>query len=152
MQQEVQQFMDQNKKYLSPYYCSLIRDALLSVSPDVARKAMSVKIDKPSKITLISLFFGILGIDRFIVGDYIYGIIKLCTIGIFFIGWIIDVLFMGKFTKEFNSARILVECFPGKVKKPTMISRFSEYTKTNPDQIKSLIQSSRDFKESWYMH
>jgi TM2 domain-containing membrane protein YozV len=39
---------------------------------------------------LLSFFFGPFGFDRFYLGYHSIGVIKLCTGGIFFIGWAID--------------------------------------------------------------
>ena len=48
-------------------------------------------------ILVLSIFFGGLGIDRFVVGDIGMGILKLLTGGIFGILWVIDwFLIMGR--------------------------------------------------------
>ena len=48
-------------------------------------------------ILVLSIFFGGLGIDRFVVGDIGMGILKLVTGGIFGILWVIDwFLIMGR--------------------------------------------------------
>jgi len=41
---------------------------------------------------LMSLFFGTLGVDRFIMGHIFLGILKLITAGGFGIWWLIDVI------------------------------------------------------------
>lgn len=41
---------------------------------------------------LISIFFGVLGIDRFIMGHIFLGILKLMTGGGFGIWWLVDVI------------------------------------------------------------
>jgi TM2 domain-containing membrane protein YozV len=41
---------------------------------------------------LMSLFFGTLGVDRFIMGHFWLGILKLITAGGFGIWWLIDVI------------------------------------------------------------
>lgn len=48
-------------------------------------------------ILVLSIFFGGLGIDRFVVGDIGMGILKLLTGGIFGVLWVIDwFLIMGR--------------------------------------------------------
>lgn len=41
---------------------------------------------------LMSLFFGSLGVDRFILGHILLGLLKLVTLGGFGIWWLIDVI------------------------------------------------------------
>lgn len=41
---------------------------------------------------LISIFFGVLGVDRFIMGHIFLGILKLITGGGFGIWWLVDVI------------------------------------------------------------
>lgn len=41
---------------------------------------------------LLSIFFGIFGIDRFYLGYYSVGLVKACTFGFMFIGYLIEML------------------------------------------------------------
>ena len=41
---------------------------------------------------LLSVFLGIFGADRFYLGYYSYGVIKLCTFGVMFIGYLVDMI------------------------------------------------------------
>ena len=41
---------------------------------------------------LLCLFFGYLGLHNFYVGKIFWGIIYLCTMGFFGIGWILDII------------------------------------------------------------
>lgn len=50
----------------------------------------------------MSIFFGWFGVDRFILGDFVLGIIKLLTFGILGIFWIIDIFMISKRTKDLN--------------------------------------------------
>ncbi|MFH1484484.1 MAG: TM2 domain-containing protein, partial [Chloroflexota bacterium] len=44
-------------------------------------------------LMLISIFFGYLGFDRFYAGQIGWGIVKLLTMGGFFIWWLIDAVY-----------------------------------------------------------
>ena len=41
---------------------------------------------------LLSVFLGFLGADRFYLGYFAYGAIKLCTFGVMFIGYLVDMI------------------------------------------------------------
>ena len=41
---------------------------------------------------LLSVFLGVFGADRFYLGYYAYGVIKLCTFGVMFIGYLFDMI------------------------------------------------------------
>lgn len=41
---------------------------------------------------LLSIFFGMFGLDRFYLGHYGIGFIKLCTFGFFFVGQLCDII------------------------------------------------------------
>ena len=48
---------------------------------------------------LLAIFLGIFGIHRFYAGKYISGVVYLFTYGVFYCGWILDIILiiMGKF-------------------------------------------------------
>ena len=41
---------------------------------------------------LMSIFFGVLGVDRFMMGHIGLGLLKLCTAGGFGVWWLVDVI------------------------------------------------------------
>jgi TPR repeat protein len=51
-------------------------------------------------LLLLSIFLGLFGVDRFYVGKWVTGILKLLTIGGFYCWWILDVIWIasGRFT------------------------------------------------------
>ena len=50
----------------------------------------------------VSLFFGVFGVDRFMLGDIKMGIIKLMTFGELLVLWAIDLFTINKRTKVYN--------------------------------------------------
>lgn len=86
-------------------------DALKSAmsSTDDSRFAMinNVKLKSPTSAWFVSLFFGELGIDRFMVGDTGMGILKLCSLGCCGILYFIDLFRIRKRAKERNYNKII---------------------------------------------
>jgi len=56
----------------------------------------------PTIMLIFSLFFGFLGVDRFLLGQIILGILKLITLGGFGIWTIIDWFLIMKATRKIN--------------------------------------------------
>lgn len=69
---------------------------------DVTDKQINFNEMLPKKrnqtIALICSLFGFLGIDRFYLGYYGVGILKLITVGFFYVGWIVDIVHILKGT------------------------------------------------------
>jgi TM2 domain-containing membrane protein YozV len=55
---------------------------------------------------VISICFGVLGIDRFVLGDIGLGVGKLITCGGIYIWWIVDLFYIMDDTKEKNLQRL----------------------------------------------
>jgi TM2 domain-containing membrane protein YozV len=57
---------------------------------------------KPSTVLIVAIFFGMLGIDRFMLGQTVLGILKLLTCGGYGIWWLIDLFIVMKAAKDKN--------------------------------------------------
>ena len=58
----------------------------------------------PTTVLIISIFLGGLGIDRFVLGQTIIGLVKLLTAGGCGVWWFIDLFLIMGATKEVNAA------------------------------------------------
>ena len=94
-------------------------------------------------MVLVSFLGGVLGIDRFLIGDYSMGFLKLFTCGLFYIGWLIDIFAIKKQTKFFNAVKVINAVAPGSIKKPSIISRI------NPNDVHNLKISIKQFQNSF---
>ena len=76
--------------------------------PKDERAAFLIACDQeakdPTTILLISIFLGAIGIDRFVIGDTVLGLLKLFTFGGCSLWWFIDLFLIMGATKEKNAA------------------------------------------------
>ncbi len=105
--QKVDLFMSANNENFPQEKLSLIREALLKVDDGRWTAISSLQFKKPMTAFLVSLFLGVLGGDRFYLGETGLGVAKLLTCGGAGIWAIVDLfLIMGK-AREWNYAKIL---------------------------------------------
>ena len=62
----------------------------------------STDLHNPLTIWLVNLFFGVFGLDRFLIKDYRGGFFKLFTFGGFFLTWFFDIFRTSKRVKLNN--------------------------------------------------
>lgn len=103
---KVDMFIISNAKYFESHQISLIRDRLAMIDDSKWVMVQSVKLKNPTTILIISLFFGHLGIDRFMIGDTGLGIGKLLTLGGLGFWAIIDWFLIQKATRERNMEKL----------------------------------------------
>lgn len=74
------------------------------VDGDVQKSEILAAVDMKSPTTafFLSLFVGCFGIDRFYLGQYIFGLIKFFTLGLFGLWWLIDLLIITSSTRAKN--------------------------------------------------
>lgn len=65
-----------------------------------------VNLTDPLLMLVISICFGALGIDRFVLGDIGLGVGKLITCGGIYIWWIVDLFYIMDATREKNLQRL----------------------------------------------
>ncbi len=104
-----------NNSKLAPEYIESIREQLLNY--DYASASLIFgNLKDPTTVLIISVLFGGLGIDRFMIGDFVLGIGKLLfgiLTGIFTCGllswiwWLIDIFLISSATRKYNSKKIL---------------------------------------------
>lgn len=80
----------------------IIQSRLEQVTEDKMLLLNSVELKDPTMMLVISLFFGTLGIDRFLIGDIGMGVLKLLTAGGCGIIAIMDWFTIMKKTKDKN--------------------------------------------------
>lgn len=105
--QEVESFIFENEKFFNQENIPEIKRVLSLCDEATFEEVKKIRLLNPSVIQLVSVFLGVFGIDRFIVGDLLMGIIKLLTCGIFYIGWIVDIFKIKKSARFRNGIKVL---------------------------------------------
>jgi len=80
----------------------IIKSQLEKLSDDKFSLIQSVEYKNPTTILISSLFLGVLGVDRFLLGKPVLGILKLVTFGGLYVWAIIDWFLIIKATKKVN--------------------------------------------------
>ena len=64
--------------------------------------ALTNQMTEPTVAIILSIFLGVLGVDRFYIGDTGIGVGKLLTFGGCYIWWLIDIFLIIDATKQKN--------------------------------------------------
>jgi len=84
-----------------------VKEKLLSLEDDKFDLIQMIQLKDPTISLIISLFFGVLGIDRMLIGDIGLGVAKLLTAGGCGIWTIIDWFYIMEATREKNYAKFI---------------------------------------------
>ncbi len=84
-----------------------LEEALLKVSSNAINELTAFSFKSPSTCQLISVFPGVLGVDRFYLGDIKMGIIKYFTFGGFGILWVSDIISAKSRCLNANAKRLM---------------------------------------------
>ena len=85
-----------------------IREQLLLADENKWMFIQTISLNDHVIILILSIFFGYLGVDRFVIGDIGLGIGKLLTGGLCMVWAIVDWFFIMKATKEKNFQNLLL--------------------------------------------
>ena len=82
-------------------------DALIAAPDKVYDKLLACELLSLKKYTLISIFLGFWGVDRFLLKDYVIGVLKILG-NFFFLGivYFADLYFIRQKVKEINISRL----------------------------------------------
>lgn len=82
-QQKVDIFIKKNQMYFPKDDIPYLKAVLNSIDEEKFALISDIEFKDPSLIFGVSIYFGWLGIDRFMIGDIKSGILKLLTLGMF---------------------------------------------------------------------
>lgn len=101
-QNAIDLFITQKGECFSDMDLSDVKAKLAVMDNNRVQLVTSLEYKKPMIMLLISIFLGYLGVDRFMLGQTMYGAIKLLTAGGCGVWWLIDLFLIGDLTKKAN--------------------------------------------------
>lgn len=127
---EINNYMQHNSKYFEKSEIILFKN-VIGNSNLTLEELNTFKFKSPSLGLMLSVFFGMLGIDRFYSRNYVLGALKLFTFGGSGIWWIIDWFLIGNAIKKDNQDKF--NSFITGTEKPS--------GNIDADRIKNVIKS-----------
>ena len=106
-QQKIDMFIMTNQKYFPAEKIMFLKEKLRTIDEEKFSLVSAIELKDPTTLLLVSLFLGVLGIDRFMLGDTGLGILKLLTGGCCGILTIIDWFTITKKAKEVNFNKVM---------------------------------------------
>lgn len=106
-QQKIDMYIMTNQKYFPEEKIIYLKDKLRTMDDEKFSLISTIEMKDPTTILLVSIFLGVLGIDRFMLGDTGMGILKLLTGGCCGILTIVDWFTITKKTKDTNFNKIM---------------------------------------------
>lgn len=105
--QKVDMFVMANQKYFPAEKIVSLKQKLSEADENKFTMASSIELKNPSTMLIISIFLGVLGVDRFMMGEVGMGILKLLTLGACYILYFIDIFTIQKKVREMNYNNII---------------------------------------------
>jgi len=107
MNNKIDMWIMSNGKYFSAERMPIIQEKLEQIPESKINLLYALQLKDPMMILIISIFLGVLGVDRFLLGDIGLGIAKLLTAGGCGIWALIDIFFSYNKAKELNFIAVM---------------------------------------------
>ncbi len=104
--EQIDKIIKENYSKIDPESEDTIRQLLVGADEALTQTAFA-NLKNPTTVLLVSIFLGCLGIDRFMLGQKLQGVLKLLTAGGCGIWTIIDWFTTGERTRAYNTRNIL---------------------------------------------
>jgi len=103
----VERFISSRKDYFHPSQLYVVEDKLLAADDRKQNAVQDVQLQNPTIFMIVSILFGWLGFDRFLIGDKVMGIVKLCTLGGLGLLTLLDWIRGGSVVREKNFKAVM---------------------------------------------
>lgn len=105
--QKVDMWVMSNGKFFESHQVLQIKEKLLAADESKWTMVQTLQFKDPTLLLILSIFFGSLGVDRFVIGDVGLGVGKLLTCGGLGIWAIIDWFLIMGATREKNFVKLI---------------------------------------------
>lgn len=106
--QKVDLFIISNSKYFTPTQLMEVRNVLNQTDDEKWILLQTMQYKDPVVSIILSVFFGQIGVDRFLIGDIGLGVGKLLTCGGFGVWWLVDLFLIMDATKQKNFEQFML--------------------------------------------
>ncbi|NCU26442.1 TM2 domain-containing protein [Candidatus Nomurabacteria bacterium] len=106
-QSKLDMYLMMNSKYFPAEKMQFLRERFSAMDDSRFMMLSAMELKDPTTMLIISIFLGVYGVDRFMLGDTGMGILKLLTGGLCGILTIIDWFGVQDMTKEYNFKNIM---------------------------------------------
>lgn len=106
----VVKFLEENKDDLFPNskYSEIEVEELLLAAPEHFEYVIEgMDFKSSSTASILAVLLGLLGADRFYLGDYVKGLLKYVTLGLGGVWWIIDMISVKKRCRTYNCKKLI---------------------------------------------
>ena len=105
-EERVRMWLSANANKLPEAQLHVIKEKMMTMSDSDFERISYTSLTDPTLMLIISIFFGMLGVDRFALGDIGLGVGKLLTCGGCYIWWLVDLFHIMDATKQKNMQKI----------------------------------------------
>lgn len=157
-QSTISSFINQNRDFLFPNsdHTEAELTAILTALPeDFEFTLQSISFKEP-RLCMIFAVLGATGLDRFLLKDYVKGVLKLLTMGGLGIWWLIDIFTAKKRCRNFNCKTLIKiinnPSLAGQIKNTGIdnidVDRAINIAKAISPQVKELKKSAKGLSDS----
>lgn len=108
---KIHSFMKTNRYKFSYNYSVSLENKMNDISKEHIDLITSLRYIDPVYLTVISLFLGMLAVDRILVGHTLLGILKFISFGGCGIWFIVDLVLSPMLAREYNQKQVDDLCF-----------------------------------------
>lgn len=151
MKSEYELWFNDNKNYFNEETQPIVYTQLENFSDAQFEILCETKLKKPNLSVILALLFGMYGADRFYLGSVSVGLVKIFTLGVFGIVYIVDIFTAKRRAYEYNYASFMEIISPYAYNTNTDdLNESKRILKTTTDLAKTVAKRSKNLSDTFY--